>query len=176
MVTYVKGDIFNSSAQVLTNAVNCVGVMGKGVALEFKKRYPSMFEDYKKRCELNQIKPGHLYLWENDKVQILNFPTKRHWQDQSLLSDIEDGLKFLANNYIDLGIDSLAMPAIGCGLGGLDWNQVKPLIDKYLGYIPDLEVYVYESLITASLNNDDFSKSNLSLPESDKSVAKPADL
>jgi O-acetyl-ADP-ribose deacetylase (regulator of RNase III) len=144
MVTFVKGNIFNSSAQVITNTVNCVGVMGKGIALEFKTRYPEMFLDYKKKCEKREVKPGIPYIWEDEKTQILNFPTKRHWQNQSLIEDIEKGLKYLAENYIQLGIDSLALPPLGCGNGGLEWNQVKPLIEKYLAPIPDFEVYVYE--------------------------------
>ncbi len=154
MVTFVKGDIFKSPAQVLTNTVNCVGVMGKGVALEFKNRYPKMFGDYKSKCDLGEVKPGQPYLWEDDSAQVLNFPTKRHWRDGSLLQDIEDGLKHLASSYEKLGIQSIAMPALGCGLGGLKWSEVQPLIVKYLGNIPDLDVYVYEPQSVASIKND----------------------
>lgn len=154
MVTFVKGDIFKSPAQVLTNTVNCVGVMGKGVALEFKNRYPKMFGDYKSKCDLGEVKPGQPYLWEDDSAQVLNFPTKRHWRDGSLLQDIEDGLKHLAGSYEKLGIQSIAMPALGCGLGGLKWSEVQPLIVKYLGNIPDLDVYVYEPQSVASIKND----------------------
>lgn len=144
MITYITGDIFKSKAQVITNTVNCVGAMGKGLALEFKKRYPEMFEDYKKRCESREVLPGRPYLWENEKVQILNFPTKRHWKESSRLSDIEDALKYLAENYAQMGITTLALPPLGCGLGGLEWSEVKPLIENYLGPIADLEVFVYE--------------------------------
>ncbi len=144
MVTFVKGDIFKSPAQVLTNTVNCVGVMGKGVALEFKNRYPQMFSDYKEKCDQGMVKPGQPYLWEDDSSQVLNFPTKRNWRDNSLLQDIEDGLKQLASSYEKMGIQSIAMPALGCGLGGLSWSEVQPLIVKYLGALPDLDVYVYE--------------------------------
>jgi O-acetyl-ADP-ribose deacetylase (regulator of RNase III) len=144
VVTFVRGDIFSSPAQVLTNAVNCVGVMGKGIALEFKNRFPQMFDDYKTKCNLGQVKPGQPYLWEDDSAQVLNFPTKRDWRDGSLLQDVEDGLKYLADSYGQLGIQSLAMPPLGCGLGGLKWSDVQPLIVKHLGAIPDLDVYVYE--------------------------------
>lgn len=144
MITYVTGDIFKSKAQVITNTVNCVGVMGKGLAYEFKKRYPEMFEDYKKRCEAQEVLPGKPYLWENENVQVLNFPTKRHWREDTRLSDIDDALKFLAENYAQMGITTLALPPLGCGLGGLDWSEVKVLIEKYLGSIIDLEVFVYE--------------------------------
>lgn len=142
MITYMKGNILESSAQVVTNPVNCVGVMGKGLALQFKNKYPIMFKDYVKQCAAGNIKPGKPYLWEDDFVQILNFPTKRHWRDNSLLIDIEDGLKYLASNYDNMGIDSLAIPPLGCGLGGLDWVDVKYLMEKYLSGI-DLEVYIY---------------------------------
>lgn len=146
MVTFVKGDIFKSPSQVLTNVVNCVGVMGKGVALEFKSRYPQMFYDYKAKCAQGNVKPGHPYLWEDDSAQVLNFPTKRHWRDQSLIHDVDAGLRYLADSYDSMGIQSIAMPALGCGLGGLSWSDVKPLIVKHLGAIPDLDVYVYEPL------------------------------
>lgn len=154
MVTFVKGDIFESPAQVLTNTVNCVGVMGKGVALEFKNRYPKMFNDYKLKCDQNNVKPGQPYLWEDDSVQVLNFPTKRHWKDNSLLQDIEDGLKHLASSYEQMGIQSIAMPALGCGLGGLKWSEVQPLIVKHLGTLPDLDVYVYEPQGAVTISHD----------------------
>ena len=145
MITYKTGDIFKSNAQVITNTVNCVGVMGKGLALTFKNQFPEMFEDYKAKCDRGEVKPGRPYLWENNKAQVLNFPTKRHWKQDSMLSDVEDGLKYLAENYAQMGISSLALPPLGCGLGGLNWTDVKNLIDKHLGAIADLDVYVYES-------------------------------
>lgn len=177
MVTYVQGDIFKSPAQVLTNTVNCVGVMGKGVALEFKNRYRGLFEDYRSRCDKQSVQPGKPYLWENDRYQILNFPTKRHWKDKSRLDDIEAGLKYLAENYSKMGIDSLAMPALGCGNGGLNWNDVKPLIDKYLGSIVDLDVYVYQpqqSSLQTGTSSD--KKGNSQLGLWDESAAKPHNL
>lgn len=144
MVIYREGDIFQSSAQVITNTVNCVGVMGKGLALAFKKKYPEMFEDYQERCHKNQVKPGIPYLWENDRVQILNFPTKRHWRQNSLISDIDKGLQYLAKNYDEMGISSLALPPLGCGLGGLHWADIKALIERHLAPLDMLDVYVYE--------------------------------
>jgi O-acetyl-ADP-ribose deacetylase (regulator of RNase III) len=176
VVTYVQGDIFQSPAQVLTNTVNCVGVMGKGVALEFKKRYTGLFESYKALCDKQAVAPGKPYLWENDRVQVLNFPTKRHWKDDSRLDDIEAGLKYLSENYASMGIDSLAMPALGCGNGGLNWNDVKPLIDKYLGALVDLDVYVYQPL-QAEVKIDPLGKKQKAqLDFFDESAAKPADL
>lgn len=146
MIAYLKGNIFEAPAQVVTNAVNCVGVMGGGIALQFKERYPDMFRDYAARCESGDVSIGKPYLFENDTVQILNFPTKRDWRENSTLEDIEAGLQHLQKNYGELGIYSVALPALGCGLGGLEWNDVKPLIEKYLGNLPDLDVLVYEPL------------------------------
>lgn len=143
MITFVEGNIFDSPAQVLTNTVNCVGVMGKRIALGFKKRFPTMFVDYKQRCQAGKVKVGQPYLWEDDRVQILNFPTKEHWKANSKLSYIEDGLKYLAENFAEMGICSLALAPLGCGNGGLEWTQLKPLIEKYLGDIPNLEVFAY---------------------------------
>lgn len=174
MVTYVQGDIFQSPAQVLTNTVNCVGVMGKGVALEFKNRYRGLFEDYKALCDKRAVVPGKPYLWENDRVQILNFPTKRHWKDNSRLDDIEAGLKYLADNYAKMGIDSIAMPALGCGNGGLQWSNVQPLIDKYLGSILDLDVYVYQPLQAGVGTDPSKSKDKSQLSLWDETAAKPA--
>lgn len=144
MVQYSTGDIFSSPAQVITNTVNCVGVMGAGLAQQFKERWPKMFADYSERCAKGEVKPGLPYLYEDDEIQILNFPTKRHWKQDSLLSDIEDGLKYLAANHVKMGIFFLALPPLGCGLGGLSWPDVKALIDKHLGNLTDLEVIVYE--------------------------------
>ncbi len=149
MITYLKGNLFDSAAQAITNTVNCVGVMGKGVALEFKNRLPEMYEDYQARCKNGAVQPGKPYLWENEKVQVLNFPTKRHWNESARLSDIEAGLKYLADHFDDLGLQSLAMPALGCGNGGLRWEDVRPLIDKYLGALPTFDVYVYEPSASA---------------------------
>lgn len=164
MITYKPGDIFQSNAQVITNTVNCVGVMGKGLALAFKTRFPEMNDDYVQRCRDGLVKPGQPYLWENDVVQVLNFPTKRHWKQNSFLSDIEAGLKFLAENYAQMGIASIALPPLGCGLGGLNWIDVKNLINKYLGKIPDLDVYVYET--EALISETDNSKKTAQLDNS----------
>lgn len=154
MITYIEENIFNSPAQVITNTVNCVGIMGKGLALEFKNRYPAMFNDYKKRCDKGEVRPGIPYLWEDDHVQVLNFPTKRHWKDNSRLDDIEEGLKYLAQNYQSMGIFTLALPQLGCGNGGLEWSDVRALIDRHLANIPDLEVFVYVASAAKSKLDD----------------------
>lgn len=144
MVTFVKGDILNSPAQVITNPINCVGVMGKGLALEFKKAHHEMFLDYQRRCLAGEVRIGRPYLWESDSTQVLLFPTKNHWREPSSFKIVELGLEYLAANYRDLGITSLALPALGCGNGGLRWEKVRQLIAKHLAPIPDLEVFVYQ--------------------------------
>jgi O-acetyl-ADP-ribose deacetylase (regulator of RNase III) len=134
MVTVIqKGDIFRSRMAVLINTVNCAGIMGKGLALEFKLRHAEMFRDYKKRCAKGQVRLGEPYIYRDlFGTAILNFPTKKHWRSKSKLSDIEAGLQFLTKHYRSLGIESLACPPLGAGNGGLEWNRVGPLIYSYL--------------------------------------------
>lgn len=137
------GDLFESQAQALVNTVNCVGVMGKGVAEIFKQRYPAMFEDYKRRCEQGSVRLGQPYVYRDlyDSV-VINFPTKDHWRSPSRLSDIEKGLDFLAEHLASWGISSLAMPPLGCGNGGLAWSDVGPLVYRKLHQLPiDVELY-----------------------------------
>ncbi len=123
------GDIFKSRAQTLVNTVNCVGIMGKGIALEFKKRFPKMFKDYLKRCKRNEIHVGQPYIYKSlIGSQIVNFPTKEHWKSVSKVSDIERGLDFILDNYKEWGINSIAIPPLGCGNGQLEWRVVGPLI------------------------------------------------
>lgn len=113
------GDLFASKAQTLVNAVNCVGVMGKGVALEFRNRYPDMFNDYKQRCAKGMVKPGVPYLYTDlTGTSILNFPTKDDWRSQSNIGYVISGLQWFRDNYEKLGIQSIAFPPLGCGNGG----------------------------------------------------------
>ena len=142
MNTYVKGNIFNSPAKVLVNNVNTVGVMGKGVALEYKKRYPDMFECYKGLCEMKQLDIGNLYLWKKSEKWILLFPTKKHWRNPSKLEYIEKGLKKFQENWDKIGSNSIAFPRLGCGNGGLDWADVKPLMEKYMEKLP-MQIFIY---------------------------------
>jgi len=143
MFKVLIGDLFASQAQTLVNTVNCVGVMGKGVALEFKKRFPRMARDYADRCARGEVRLGEPYFHVDDAgVRIINFPTKNHWRSPSRLSDIERGLDYLANHAIEWGITSLALPPLGCGNGGLAWSEVGPLIHAKLRRLPiDIEVY-----------------------------------
>ncbi len=126
------GDILQSTAQTLINTVNCVGVMGKGIALEFKQRFPDMFDDYVKRCDRKEVKPGVPYLYKRLlPPNIINFPTKDHWKSVSKVSDIGHGLDYLLNHYKEWEVTSLAIPPLGCGNGQLEWKTVGPLIYRY---------------------------------------------
>ena len=171
MITYVSGNILTSAAQVISNPINCVGAMGAGLALEFKNNFPDMYADYSIRCSDKKVIIGQPYLWESNDKQILNFPTKRHWKDKSLLSDIDAGLANLAANYGEMGITSIALPALGCGLGGLNWPDVKVLIERHLGHLPALEVYVYQPAISTSSVKSKEESGNKSVPIKDKAAA-----
>ena len=136
--------MFNSPFDIRVNTVNCVGVMGAGVALAFKRRYPEMFLAYKKACEVNEVRPGELYIWKkNDNDWIVNFPTKRDWRGKSRYHDIASGLLALRKYLEGLGKIKIALPALGCGNGGLDWNVVLPMIVKELEDL-EAEVHVFE--------------------------------
>lgn len=143
MLSYVIGDLFRSPAKVLVNTVNVVGVMGKGIAKDFKLIYPEMFQEYQHLCETKQLEIGKLSLYRTPHKWVLNFPTKRHWRNPSKLEYIEAGLKAFVNGYSANSITSVAFPPLGCGNGELNWeHQVRPLMEKYLKPLP-IEVYVY---------------------------------
>ena len=137
------GNIFDSTKQTLVNTVNCVGVMGKGVALEFKKRYPAMYSEYVSLCEQKKLKPGKPYLYSDlTGTSILMFPTKDHWRSPSKMDYITDGLDWFAEHYKDLGIQSISFPPLGCGNGGLTWEMVGPIMYNKLKDLPiDIEIY-----------------------------------
>ncbi len=143
MITVLKGDLFNSNAQTLVNTVNCVGVMGKGIALGFKKRFDEMYADYVRRCEAAEVKLGRPYLYKPlVPPWILNFPTKEHWRSVARLTDIVAGLDYLEAHYKEWGIESLAVPPLGCGEGQLDWNVVgRTLFRRLRDFDIDVELY-----------------------------------
>ena len=142
-VTTKIGDLLKSDAQTLVNTVNCVGVMGKGIALAFKRKFPDMFEDYERRCARGEVRLGRPYLYKGHAGPwILNFPTKDHWRAVSRLSDIVAGLKYLEMHYKLWGITSLAVPPLGCGSGQLDWAVVGPTLYRYLNEL-DIPVALY---------------------------------
>lgn len=146
MIKFIKnGNIFNSKCTTLVNPVNCVGVMGKGLALEFKKRYPKMFEYYYILYLKNKLIIGNVQIYRGEK-NILLFPTKNHWKDKSFLSNIKCGLRSFIDLYDVLVFNSIAFPALGCGLGELNWKDVKELFMKYLDNFSDLYIEIYEPL------------------------------
>jgi O-acetyl-ADP-ribose deacetylase (regulator of RNase III) len=139
------GDLFASGCSTFVNAVNCRGVMGAGIAAEFKRRYPAMFADYCCRCERGEVRLGRPYLWqapEGALPSVLNFPTKDDWREGSRLTSIADGLVHLRRHYREWGVVSLAVPALGCGRGGLGWDDVRLLLVEYLSTF-DIPVLVY---------------------------------
>jgi O-acetyl-ADP-ribose deacetylase (regulator of RNase III) len=144
MLIYVTSNIFDSPAQVLVNPVNTVGVMGKGLAYDFKIIYPEMFERYKELCNEGLFEVGKLWLYKTPNKWVLNFPTKKHWRSKSRVEWIEAGLKKFADTYVDKRITSISFPLLGCGNGQLDWeSQVKPMMERYLSPLP-ISVYIHE--------------------------------
>lgn len=143
-----QGDLFESTAQTLVNTVNTVGVMGKGIALAFKQRFPEMHRDYVQRCERGEVKLGQPYLWRPlFEPWVLNFPTKSHWRKPSRLQDIVVGLEYLAAHHCKWGITSLAVPPLGCGYGGLEWRVVGPTLYEHLSRL-DIPVELYAPFAT----------------------------
>jgi O-acetyl-ADP-ribose deacetylase (regulator of RNase III) len=131
----------------LVNTVNTVGVMGKGIALQFKRRFPGNYEAYRKACKEGRVGPGEMFVWHTGQLgnpqHIINFPTKRHWKAKSRIEDIEAGLRDLVAVITRLEIESIAVPPLGCGNGGLDWRVVRPLMEQYLADL-DVKVTIYE--------------------------------
>lgn len=143
MITLRVGNILESEAQTLVNTVNCVGVMGKGIALKFKERFPDMFEDYVERCKRGEVKLGQPYIYKGRLIPwIINFPTKDHWRSVSKIEDIIMGMQYLVEHYREWGITSLAVPPLGCGEGQLEWSIVGPILYKYLKNL-DIPVEIY---------------------------------
>ncbi|WP_223215563.1 macro domain-containing protein [Agrobacterium deltaense] len=149
LLTYVRTSLFDSPAQTLVNTVNIVGVMGKGIALEFKQRYPDMFKAYKKLCDSHSLDVGKLHLWRAPEHWILNFPTKTTWRQPSKLEYIEAGLEAFVRSYKQMGIASVSFPPLGCGNGNLDWRDVRPVMERYLSKI-DIPVYIHDRQVPQS--------------------------
>ena len=143
MIKYIKGDLFSSPAQVLVNTVNLDGVMGKGIALKFKKLYPEMFTKYQKFCENKMLEMGKLWLYKSEKKWILNFPTKKHWKNKSEYEYIDEGMKKFVETYKDKGITSIAFPMLGCNNGGLEKDIVLQIMTKHLIKCENLIVEIY---------------------------------
>lgn len=148
MIKSIKGDLLKADTDALVNAVNCVGVMGKGIALQFKKAFPENFKEYTKECEKGNMRIGKMFVYSIGTLfppkYIINFPTKRYWKSNSRLDDIKQGLDDLGKVVRDLNIKSIAIPPLGSGLGGLNWAEVRSLIVDSFANISDVEVLIYE--------------------------------
>lgn len=148
MIEYQTGDIIVEDAEALVNTVNCVGIMGRGIALQFKNAFPDNFKAYEAACNRGEVQPGRMFVFETGQLTcpryIINFPTKRHWRGKSRLSDIEAGLDALASEIKSRGIRSVAIPPLGSGLGGLQWTDVRQRIERALSALPDVSIVVFE--------------------------------
>jgi O-acetyl-ADP-ribose deacetylase (regulator of RNase III) len=148
MIQFTRGDLLAAQAEAIVNTVNCVGVMGRGIALQMKNAFPENFRAYAAACRRGEVEPGKMLIVETGELgnprYIINFPTKRHWRGRSRLSDIEAGLVALVADVRRLGIRSLALPPLGCGLGGLAWDDVRPLIERAFSDLPDVQVTMFE--------------------------------
>ena len=147
MIEFKSGDLLKANVEALVNTVNTAGVMGKGIALQFKQAFPANFAAYAKAAKHKEIIPGKVFVFETGSFDnphyILNFPTKRHWRSKARLQDIETGLQDLVRVIREKNIRSVAIPPLGSGFGGLDWNEVRPLILAAMEQVPDVDVWVY---------------------------------
>lgn len=149
MVKLVKGNLLEADVDALVNTVNTVGIMGKGVALQFKQAFPENYKLYKRAVDAGEVTPGRMFVFRTGRLHpqyIINFPTKRHWRGRSRLEDIQAGLVDLIRVVCEENIRTLAMPPLGCGNGGLDWDIVRPLIESTMSALPDVQVLLYEPI------------------------------
>lgn len=148
MIELRTGNILRADAEALVNTVNCVGIMGRGIALQFKNEYPENFRAYEAACARKEVQPGKMFVFETRELTgprfIINFPTKRHWKGKSRMEDIDSGLIALAAEVRDRGICSIAIPPLGSGLGGLNWGDVRPRIEAALRHLDDARVIIFE--------------------------------
>jgi O-acetyl-ADP-ribose deacetylase (regulator of RNase III) len=148
MIEITHGDILVANTEALVNTVNCVGVMGRGIALQFRKAFPENFKIYEAACARKEVRPGKMLVFDTGLLTgpryIINFPTKRHWKGKSRIEDIDAGLPALVEEIKTRGIRSVAVPPLGCGLGGLDWSEVRPKIKRAFAELPDVRVALFE--------------------------------
>ena len=160
MIRFKTGDLLAEDAEALVNAVNCVGVMGRGIALQFKKAFPENFRAYSEACKGDEVRPGRMFVFETHQFAnpryIVNFPTKRHWRSKSRMEDVETGLTALVDVIRERNIRSIAIPALASGLGGLSWDEVRPRIEASLRSLDDLDerrIVVFEPRVTPDGRN-----------------------
>lgn len=147
MIELTRGDILQADAEALVNTVNCVGVMGRGIALQFRKAFPDNYNAYKAACDRKELRPGTMLVHDLGRLSnprfVINFPTKRHWRSKSRLEDLEAGLETLTEEVRRLKLRSIAIPPLGCGLGGLEWKDVRPRIEQAFCKLPDVRVLLF---------------------------------
>ena len=178
MIEYKVGDMFTEDVEALVNSVNCVGVMGRGIALQFKNVFPENFKAYAEACRREEVQPGRMFVFETGQMigapsYIINFPTKRHWRGKSRMEDIESGLQALAHEVTERNIRSIALPPLGSGLGGLDWPMVRSRIEDALRNIEDLRVVVFEP---GGMSTDDRANRSTDVPTMTQGKAVLVDL
>ena len=148
MIEIIRGNLIRADAEVLVNTVNCIGYMGKGIALQFKKAFPDNCIAYERACRAGELKPGKMFVFSTRSLvnpkYIINFPTKRDWRAVSRIEDIQIGLISLVNEIRKLEVSTMALPPLGCGLGGLNWNDVRPLIERAFAALSDVHVMLFE--------------------------------
>ena len=147
MITYAAGDILEDDAEAIVNTINCVGVMGKGLALAARRRWPQMYTEYQAACDRQEVQPGMMWVWGTGEMfgtrLLIGFPTKRHWRSRSQMEDIEIGLDGLGKTIETEGLKSIAIPQLGCGHGGLQWVDVRQRIVEELGNLGAVDVRLY---------------------------------
>jgi len=148
MIEYTHGDLLRTDAEALVNTVNCVGIMGRGIALQFRQTFPENFKAYESACRREEVQPGRMFVyetgWMTNPKYIINFPTKRHWRGKSRIEDIESGLLALRGEIEKRNIRSIAIPPLGSGLGGLEWSEVKPRIEQAMRGLDEVRIIVFE--------------------------------
>ena len=146
-ITYTTGNLLEADVDAIVNTVNTVGVMGKGIALQFKQAFPENFAEYASACKRGEVHPGAMFVTETGALTgpkyLINFPTKRDWRAKARIEDIKSGLAALIRKISELNIRSIAVPPLGCGNGGLDWDDVRPLIEAEFATVPDVRVLAY---------------------------------
>ncbi|MEC9492911.1 type II toxin-antitoxin system antitoxin DNA ADP-ribosyl glycohydrolase DarG [Flexistipes sp.] len=162
MIEYKQGNILEEQTDALVNTVNCVGVMGRGIAYQFKKSFPENFKAYVDACKHGKVQPGQMFVFKTNFITkpkyIINFPTKRHWKGKSRIEDIEKGIDSLVETINKYNISSIALPPLGSGLGGLEWQDVKQLIEKKLSKLTDISIIIYEPAKESKINKKLHSK------------------
>lgn len=150
MIEITRGNLLEAKTEALVNTVNCIGHMGKGIALQFKKAFPDNYKSYARACRGEKVRPGKMFVFETGSMwnpkYIINFPTKRHWRGKSRLEDIEAGLQALVGEIKIRGISSVAVPPLGCGLGGLNWKVIRPIMEDAFASLAGVQVLLFEPL------------------------------